>query len=72
MDVAHERQGVRMEIKRNAWPLVEVDWSECEMVFSCICGEPELFICDEPVTCDRCGRVYRLSAEFTVEEPAHT
>jgi hypothetical protein len=54
---------------QNAWSLVKVDWSECEVMFDCLCGAKELYISDEPVTCDQCGRVYRLSARFTVEEP---
>jgi hypothetical protein len=57
---------------RNAWPLVKQQWSECQVSFDCICGKNEgLFIEDDPVTCDECGRVYRLSTTFTVEEPPH-
>ena len=55
--------------RRDAWPLVNRHWDEIQVCFDCICGRTELFIDDEPVTCDECRRVYRLSTTFTVQEP---
>jgi len=55
------------DLERNAWPLVNVQWSESQVCFDCPCGVKEHFIDTEPVTCD-CGRVYRLSVRFTVQE----
>lgn len=56
---------------RNVWPEAKLRWSECAAGFDCLCGEPDFVISDEPVTCHRCGRVYRLSALFTVQEQPH-
>lgn len=56
--------------RRNAWPIVKVHWSESQVCFDCPCGRAELFVDDEPETCDGCGRVYRLSSDFTVQEPS--
>jgi hypothetical protein len=42
------------------------------MSFDCICGKEDIFLCDEPVTCPQCKRVYELNIGFYVKEPEYS
>ena len=51
---------------------IKYNGGEWCILFDCACGMRDFVITDqddEPVTCDRCGREYRLRGGLTVTEP---
>ena len=45
---------------------LKYNWFDCTAGFDCICGYKDFVIVDEPVTCEKCGRIYRLISRLEV------
>jgi hypothetical protein len=46
-----------------------VDWWDCSVGLTCLCGQIGLVVDDdEPHTCSRCGRKWRLDISVMVDE----